>query len=199
MPAPPTNCGIIAGNQGRLYICSNADPTTADPLTWVLVGDLDNYSLDTNVSETNLNEAGWIRTLPTERGLALTVSGRLSTVDEGQALADEAALEITCASLRFWRFVVPGARPEDPPWVDWGFWAWVNRSSVGAGTTDPFTWGLVLTLWDEPVDLDASGQYTPASAETPDSGRATQGAQQTPQPEGQPTSRGGGSPAAKAA
>lgn len=170
MPAPATHCGIIAGSAAELYICEDEDPTTADPMEWQLIGDLDNYSLATSSTETNLNSKGWIRTVPTERGLVLTVSGRLNTIDEGQKLVDEAAFALTCEALRFFRFRVPGATGNDPDWVDWGFWAWINRSDIGAATTDPFSWGVVLTFWDEPVELDEDGQYEPPGTGTPGNG-----------------------------
>jgi hypothetical protein len=142
----------------RLYICSDEDPVTATALQWVQIGDLDNYTYTADSTDTNVNTAGWIRTLPMERGLTLTATGRLNSQDEGQRLVNETALEIGCGALAYYRFLIPGPRDEDPPERDIGFWAWANMQDIAAASTDPFSWGAELRFWAQPDALDSGGQ-----------------------------------------
>lgn len=195
MPAPDPKCGIIPGSAARLYICD--DPDAAN-LEWTLIGDLDNYTIATDATDTNLNTEGWIRTLPMERGMTVTATGRVNTTDEGQIAVDATALETGCGALAFYRLTIPGAKDSDPNYEDVGFWAWANKQDVSAASTDPFSWGVELRLWAPPIDLDNDGQ--PASAPIPGSGKT--GAKRpgaTPEPATAPNAAQSGSQPVKAA
>jgi hypothetical protein len=154
MPAPDPNCGIISGSAAKLFICTDPDPTSAATLTWTEVMDLDNHTITNDSTDTNVNTAGWIRTLPMERGMTITSTGRLNSSDPGQNAVDATALYIGCDALAFYRFLLPGPRQGDEPFADWGFWAWANRQDVAAASTDPFSWGVELRLWASPINLE---------------------------------------------
>lgn len=150
--APP-DCGIIPGSAAKLFICSNPDAIDPAPLVWLEIKDLDNYSLTTDATDTSLNTAGWIRSLPMERGMTITATGRVNASDPGQIAVDETALLTGCDALAYYRFVIPGPSATDEPYLDWGFWAWGNKQDVAAASTDPFSWGVELRLWSPPDEL----------------------------------------------
>lgn len=162
MPAPDAKCFIIPGSKAELFIAQ--DPSAAT-LEWLKIGDLDNYTLTSDSTDTSLNTGGWIRSLPMERGMSLTATGRLSTEDPGQLAVDETALETGCDALAFYRFLIPGPREGDPPYRDIGFWAWANKQDTSAASTDPFSWGVELRFWSKPVNLDQDGQVKPEDLE----------------------------------
>jgi hypothetical protein len=160
--APDPNCGIISGSAAKLFICTDPDPVAAASLTWTEVMDLDNHTVTNDSTDTNVNTQGWIRTLPMERGMTITSTGRLNSGDPGQNAVDATALYIGCDALEFYRFLLPGPRTGDEPFADWGFWAWANRQDVAAASTDPFSWGVELRLWASPINLE-DGQPVAAS------------------------------------
>jgi hypothetical protein len=160
MPAPDPNCGIIAGSAAELFKASEPvpiAPATGD-IEWVKVGDLNSFTFTRSSTDTSLNADAWIRSLPMERGMTITASGNLNTLDEGQKMVEEEALDTGCAALGFFRFYVPGAHAEDPPYRNVGFWAWIDMGDVTAGSTDAFSWAVTLQVWSPPVELDDQNQ-----------------------------------------
>lgn len=170
MPAPDPLCGIIAGSLAHLYKAQEpvpVAPATGD-ITWVEILDLDNYTFSRDSTDTSLNTGGWIRTLPMERGMTITATGRVNTTDPGQQLVEEEALDIGCDALGYYRFYLPSPHAGEPAFANIGFWAWANMQDVSAATTDPFSWGVELRVWSKPTDLDENDQpvLQPASATT---------------------------------
>lgn len=188
MPAPPANCGIIAGSAAKLFICSDEDPSasTVTNLTWVEVMDLNEFTITMDSTDTDLNTAGWIRSLPMERGMSITATGRVNATDPGQQLVEERSLNVGCDALSFYRLLIPGPSEGDPPYKDIGFWSWASMQDISAASTDPFSWGVELRLWSKPIDLE-DGQV-PASASVPGSA-SPQATRTTPR---QPAGAGAG-------
>jgi len=153
--APPTNCGIIPGSAAKLYV---TEAPEVGPIVWKQVGDIDNYTVTNDATDTSLNTAGWIRSLPMERGMSITAAGKLNSKDPGQIAVDKQAAKTGCDALTFFRLVIPGAIATDQPYLSIGFWAWANKQDVAAASTDPFSWGVELRVWAPPITLDASGQ-----------------------------------------
>jgi hypothetical protein len=146
---------MIPGSAARLFICTDPDPTadTVTSFTWEQVEDLNNYTLSASTNSTDMNADGWIRNIPTERGLSLTATGNLCCGCPGQAAVEDAADLTGCNSLRWFRFLLPAPNEGDPNCIDYGFWAWPELQDRGAASGDPFSWGVALTFWAPPTEL----------------------------------------------
>lgn len=151
-------CYSLPAANADLYIrdAEGTDAFDVGTAIWTKIGGLDSYTEAYPTNTTDQTSAGWIRSMVTQAGYTVTVSGKRAPDDPGQAAVNTVVYEwrVGCPRIRAFRFVVKGAHEGDPEATDVAFWSSPTMSDSALSGADDATWGVELISYQKPVDCE---------------------------------------------